>query len=111
MKLILSPIADNHTTQVSVNGLVITVDGTDYDLSVIPEDGQAEADESSPFQGVVTRNKVTIKYRYESIKAIPDQSTNWDDYTFINPQGVVPSPIVWKAEPKAAEQNDEVQDV
>lgn len=102
MKLILSPIASDRTTTVSVNGLVITVDGTDYDLSVIPEGGQAEADEAdeedenSPFIGIVTRDKATIRYHYESLKAIPDQSTDWDDYTFINPQGEVPSPINWK---------------
>ena len=94
MKLILSPIASTYTTQVSVNGLVITIDGTDYDLSVIPEGGQADGE--IPFIGTVTRNEVTIEYHYESLKAIPDQSADWDDYTFINPQGEVPSPIVWK---------------
>lgn len=93
MKLILSPIASDHTTQVSLNGLVITVDGTDYDLSVIPEGGQAEAE--APFQGVVTREEVTIQYHYDSFAAEPDQSTDWDDYTFIDPKGVVPSPIKW----------------
>ena len=94
MKLILSPIASDRTTEVSVKGLVITVDGTNYDLSVIPEGGQAEGE--APFQGVVTRDEVTIHYHYESLAAEPDQSTDWDDYTFIDPQGVVPSPIKWK---------------
>ena len=96
MKIILSPIASTYTTQVSVNGLIITVDGTDYDLSVIPKGGQAEAEESSPFQGVVTRDEVTIQYHYDSFAAKDDQSTNWDDYTFIDLQGEVPSPIKWK---------------
>ena len=94
MKIILSPIASNRTTTVSVKGLVITVDGTDYDLSVIPEGGQAEGE--APFQGIVTRGEVTIQYHYDSLAAKPDQSKNWDDYTFIDPQGVVPSPIKWK---------------
>ena len=94
MKLILSPIASDRTTQVSVNGLIVTVDNTDYDLSVIPEGGQAEGE--APFQGVVTRDKVTIQYHYESLAAEPDQSTNWDDYTFTDPKGKVPSPIKWK---------------
>ena len=94
MKLILSPIASDHTTQVSVKGLVVTVDGTDYDLSVIPEGGQAEGE--APFVGTVTRDEVTIQYHYQSLAAEPDQSTDWDDYTFNNPKGEVPSPIKWQ---------------
>ena len=94
MKLILSPIASDRTTTVSVKGLVITVDGTDYDLSVIPEGGQAEGE--APFQGIVTRDEVTIQYHYESLAAEPDQSKDWNDYTFIDPKGKVPSPIKWK---------------
>lgn len=96
MKLILSPIASDHTTQVSVNGLVINVDGTEYDLFVIPEGGQAEAETGAPFTGIVTRDKVTIQYHYDSKAAVPDQSKDWDDYTFTDPQGEVPSPIIWK---------------
>lgn len=94
MKLILSPIASDYTTQVSVKGLVITVDGTDYDLSVIPEGGQADGE--APFIGTVKRDEVTIQYHYNSLAAVHDQSKDWDDYTFINPQGEVPSPIKWK---------------
>ena len=94
----LSPLASDHTTSVSVNGLVVTVDGTEYDLSIIPEGGQAEADEDSPFIGTVTREQVTIKYHYESIKAEPNQSTDWADYTFDIESGEVPCPIVWKPE-------------
>lgn len=109
MKIVLSPIASDHTTQVSVNGLIINVDGTNYDLSVIPEGGQAEGAE--PFVGIVTRNKVTIQYHYNSFAAEDDQSKDWSDYTFNNPQGKVPSPIKWKPDPIATEQTDEVEDV
>ena len=94
MKLILSPIASNRTTQVSVNGLIISVDGTDYDLSVIPEGGQADGE--APFTGTVTRDEVTIQYHYDSFAAEENQSKDWDDYTFIDLQGEVPSPIKWK---------------
>jgi len=97
MKIILSPIASNYTTQVSISGLVITIDGTPVDLSVIPEGGLAEPDENSPFIGNVTRDKVTIRYHYESAKAVPDQSRELDDYTFEVTEGEVPSPIVWRA--------------
>ena len=101
MRIILSPIASNHTTTVSVNGLKLTIDGQEIDLSVIPEGGMAEPDDDSPFVGNVTRDEVKIKYHYESAKAIPDQSTNWSDYTFLVTSGEVPCPIQWK----------EVQDV
>jgi hypothetical protein len=96
MKIILSPIASNRTTEVTVSGLVITIDGQPIDLSVIPEGGYAEPDDESPFIGKVTRDEVTVRYHYESIKAIPDQSTNWADYTYEVTDGTVPCPIVWK---------------
>lgn len=100
MKIILSPVASNKTTTVSINGLVLTIDGVDYDLSIIPEGGQAEASEDSPFIGTVTRDSVTIRYEYDSMKAEPDQSTNWDDWTFFVESGDVPCPIKWKPEPE-----------
>jgi hypothetical protein len=96
MKIILSPIAANKTTAVSVNGLILTIDGQEIDLSVIPEGGQAEAEEDSPFIGVVTRDEVTIRYKYNSQLAEPDQSKDWDDYTFDVTDGEVPCPIQWK---------------
>jgi len=96
MKIVLSPIASNRTTQVSINGLKLTIDDQEIDLSVIPEGGYAEPDSNSPFVGRVTRNEVTIQYHYESSKAVPDQSTDWADYTFEVVEGPVPCPIVWK---------------
>lgn len=100
MKIILSPVASNKTTTVSINGLVLAIDGTEYDLSIIPEGGQADASEDSPFIGTVTRESVTIRYEYDSTKAEPDQSTNWADYTFEVVKGEVPCPIKWKPEPE-----------
>ena len=101
MKIILSPVASNKTTLLSVTGLALTIDGTEYDISIIPEGGQAEATEDSPFIGTVTRESVTIRYEYDSSKAEPDQPTNWDDYTFDVVEGEVPCPIKWKPEPEA----------
>ena len=98
MIIILSPMASEHTTTVSINGLIVTVDGTDYDLSIIPEGGSAEADENSPFTGTVTREQVTVKYHYDMFKAEENQSTDWNDYTFDIKSGDVPCPIVWKGE-------------
>lgn len=100
MKIILSPVASNKTTTVSLSGLVLTIDDTEYDLSIIPDGGQAEASEDSPFIGTVTRDSVTIRYEYDGLKAEPDQSTNWDDYTFGVVEGEVPCPIKWRPEPE-----------
>ena len=99
MKIILSPIASYHTSTVSLSGLTLTIDGTAYDLSAIPEGGQAEAGEDSPFTGTVTREQVTVKYHYDMTNAEPNQSTDWVDYTFDIELGDVPCPIVWKPEP------------
>jgi hypothetical protein len=96
MKIILSPIASNKTTKVFVNGLTLTIDDQEIDLSVIPEGGEAIPEESSPFIGKVTRDEVTILYKYNSNLAEPYQSENWDDYTFEITEGEVPCPIKWK---------------
>jgi hypothetical protein len=97
MKIILSPTASNRTTEVLVSGLVITIDGTPIDLSVIPVGGYAEPDDNSLFIGNVTRDEVTICYHYESIKAMPNQSPNISDYTFEVTNGSVPCPIQWRS--------------
>jgi|GEM_PF-1715273 hypothetical protein len=100
MKIILSPTDSNKTTTVSLSGLVLTIDDVEYDLSVIPEGGQAEPEEDSHFIGIVTRESVTIKYEYDSLKAEPNQSTDWADYTFDIDEGEVPCPIKWLPEPE-----------
>ena len=79
MKITLSPIASTYTTEVEVEGLTITIDGTPVDLSVIPVGGYAEPEDDSPFIGKVTRDEVTIRYHYDSAAAEPDPSTYWDD--------------------------------
>lgn len=96
MRIILSPVASNKTTTVSVNGLTVTVDGNDYDLSLIPDGGSAEAAEGSHFIGTLIRDKVTIRYEYDSQLADPNQSTNWADWTFDVVSGDVPCPIKWR---------------
>ena len=96
MKIILSPIASTYTTEVEVDGLTITIDGTPIDLSVIPVGGYAEPDEDSSFIGKVTRDEVTVRYHYDSTAAEPNQPTDWAVYTFDVTSGLVPSPIIWK---------------
>jgi hypothetical protein len=97
MKIILSPIASTYTTEVEVDGLTITIDGEAIDLSVIPVGGYAKPDDNSPFIGNVTRDEVTVRYHYESLKALPDQSKDWADYTFDVTSGPVPCPIQWRS--------------
>jgi hypothetical protein len=94
MIVTLSPIAANKTTTVSISGLTLTIDGVDHDLSVIPVGGQADGE--APFVGVVTRDECTVQYFYDSSKAEPNQSTDWNDYTFDIDSGEVPCPIIWK---------------
>lgn len=96
MKIILHIQAANKTSTVSVNGVVVTVNSIDYDLSQIPEGGQAEAVEGTPFVGVLTRDKVNILYQYDSSKALPDQTQTWDDLTFDITEGEIICPIQWK---------------
>jgi hypothetical protein len=96
MKIILSPIASNYTTEVSVDNLTIIIDDTLVDLSVIPVGGYAEPENDDNFIGKVTRDEVVISYHYKSAEAEPSQSTDWADYTFEITSGLVPCPIVWK---------------
>ena len=57
MKLTLSPqvgLPGQPETTIHVAGETITIDGTPYDLSAVPEGGEATA-ENSPFVGKITR--------------------------------------------------------
>jgi hypothetical protein len=93
MKIKFISIASSYTTSVSLSGLILTIDGIDYDLSVIPAGGQAEA--SAPFIGIVTRGECTIQYHYDSALAEPYQSTNLADYVFDTSKPFI-DPIKWR---------------
>ena len=110
MKIILSPLASTYTTTVSVDGLIVTIDGAPIDLSVIPVGGYAEPDDDSPFVGNVTRDAATIRYHYDSSKAEPNQSKDWADYTFDVTNGDVPCPIKWLPVDDAEVESGDVQD-
>jgi len=88
-------VANKPTPVISLNGLVITIDGVDIDLSVIPEGGQAESD-NDLLSGVVTREEVTINYPYSTDIYEPMQSTDPLDYEFDIVDGQVPCPLVKK---------------
>lgn len=58
MKLILSPtvgLPGTPETVLFVSGDTITADGTPYDLSAIPEGGEATPEGDHPFVGKITR--------------------------------------------------------
>lgn len=68
MLIKLSPQASDYETQISVNGDLLTVDGTTYDLSPIPEGGVVEA--GTPALGKIKRVEgmihITLLYKYNS---------------------------------------------
>lgn len=98
MKIILQPVASDKTTKIKIDGLIITIDEIEYDLSEIPEGGVAEAEPKTPFIGILTRDEITIKYEYDRFKAERFQSPNIEDYSFDVFSGEVPSPIKWREE-------------
>ena len=93
----LSPQAQNETSNASVitlSGLTLTIDDQVIDLSVIPEGGQAEADEDSPLIGIVTRDEVTIRYPYSTDIYECNQPTEQSAYEFDIVDGQVPCPLI-----------------
>ena len=57
MHLTLSPqvgLPSQPETTIHVSGDIVTIDGSPYDLSPVPEGGEATA-EDSPFVGTITR--------------------------------------------------------
>lgn len=87
----LIPVSGTKDTTISLNGLILTINGIDYDLSVIPVGGQADATIDSPFAGIVTREEVTIAYEYDqSTSGLNQPATGldlvWDtDSAFVDP--------------------------
>ena len=93
----LSPIAANETNNapvITLSRLTLTIDGQAIDLSVIPEGGQAEAEEDSPLIGIVTREEVTIRYPYSTYIYESSQPTEQSAYEFDIIDGQVPCPLI-----------------
>jgi len=64
MKITLSPVRGlpgQPETEISVSGDTVTVDGTPYDLSAVPEGGEAMPQgDDHPFTGAITRQDGVI---------------------------------------------------
>lgn len=91
----LNPIVKHEPTTpptIRLNGLILTIGDTDYDLSAIPEGGQAEGE--SPFVGICTRDEVTIEYPYSTDIYEPNQPTEQSAYEFDIVDGQVPCPLI-----------------
>lgn len=80
MKITIDPIADvtgRAETEIIVAGDMITIDGVLYDLSAIPEGGDALPEGDHPFLGLITREAgnivCTVTCIYDAATALPDQ--------------------------------------
>ncbi|WP_065332166.1 hypothetical protein [Tritonibacter mobilis] len=113
MKITCIPVAGlpgQSDTSASVNGDVITVNGTAYDLSTIPEGGFADPVGSShPFVGRIERTNGEIHlqmvWRYSTVTAQPDQPAELAVVTISS--GAVPDPIQRK--PVEAKEYEDAQ--
>jgi len=90
-------------TTASVAGNILTVDGVEYDLSPVPEGGQAVPEGQSPFVGFITRAGGEIVaemlWRYDAATAEPDQGVQSPVVTVT--AGALPDPVTRRPEPDA----------
>ena len=100
MKLTMSPQAGLpgvSETIASVAGDVLTVDGTAYDLTAIPEGGEAMPEGVHPFVGAIRREGgeiiASIVWIYGEGAAV-NQPTDPAHYVVTVADGAVPSPII-----------------
>ena len=106
MKLTLSPmrgLPGQAKTALSVAGDVLTVDGVAYDLSPVPEGGEAGADEG-PFVGPIRRHGGVIEATVQVMlgdDAMPVQSADPADWALTVASGAVEIPYARKEEDAA----------
>jgi hypothetical protein len=84
-------------TTASVAGDVVTVNGIAYDMSAVPEGGEATPTGEHPFIGTITRTggEISASIRWEyGHGAASDQPTDPEHYVISVADGPVPSPIV-----------------
>jgi hypothetical protein len=79
MKISLSPVRGlpgQPETEISVSGDTVTVDGTPYDLSAVPEGGEAlPRGHDHPFNGPITRQDGVI---HCTLRVLLDDSAEAD---------------------------------
>mgnify|MGYP006306805651 FL=1 len=106
MRITLSPVRGlpgEPETEIAVAGETITVDGTPYDLSAVPEGGEAVPAGEHPFVGSITRQDgeigCTVRVALGD-DAAPDQPRDPAVWTMSVSEGPVAIPAVRKPEPK-----------
>ena len=108
MKLALSPqvgLPGQPETKLHVAGDVLTIDGTPYDLSPVPEGGEATA-EDSPITGKITREGGTLHATVRVVlgdDAESNQPTDPAHWIVENASGDVAIPALRKPELEAGE--------
>lgn len=106
MHLTLSPIRGlpgQAETVLSVAGDVLSVDGTAYDLTAVPEGGLAEPSGTHPFTGSITREGGVIRCGVRVIlgdDAAPDQPTDPAHWVVTVASGPVTIPASRLEEPR-----------
>lgn len=89
-------------TTASVSGDVITVAGTAYDLSAVPEGGFADPEGDHPFAGRITRIDgvlhLSLRWTYDTATAEPIQPAAAPVLSV--PAGAVPDPVTRKPVPQ-----------
>ena len=108
MHLTLSPQAGlpgQPETTLHIAGDIITIDGTSYDLSPVPEGGEGEWDDS-PITGKITRQDGTLHVTVRVVlgdDALPDQPADPAHWVVPDASGDVVIPALRKPEPEAEE--------
>ena len=86
MKLTLSPtrgLPGQAETEITVSGDTITMDGVPYNLSVVPEGGEATPQGEHPFVGAITREggklhaTVNVVLGDDAASVQPSDPTHW----------------------------------
>lgn len=115
MHIEIVPVAaapGNSETVLDVAGDTLIYDGISYDLSAVPEGGEATPEGEHPFIGTITRIDGVIHARvralYDAATAEPHQPDDMAHWTIPDAEGPVSLPVVRLAEP--AENPEEEED-
>lgn len=110
MQIIITPEANlpgQPDDAVTVSGDTITVNGAPFDLSGIPEGGEATAGGAHPFTGPIRREGgtliVPLRVRYDTSTAEPSQPRDWNHWTVTVESGALPDRVIRKPAQEIAE--------
>jgi len=107
MILIFTPQRGPRETALSVAGDVLTVDGTAFNLSAIPEGGQATATGAHPFTGPIRREGGVIHAPVRvwlGDDAEPNQPADPAHWTVTASDGPVTLPAIRKPKPEEVQE-------